>query len=379
MEKLQQIINYAYEHSKRFRERLDQANVQPAMIRTSADLEQIPIIKKDELPTIQKSNYPFGGLETVSPKEMARIFMSPGPIYDPQSFDGDYWGFAEALQAAGFTNEDIVQNTFSYHLSPAGFMFDSALRAIGATVVPAGTGNRELQVQIMKDLQVTGYVGTPSFLAILLETTQEKGYELSLKKAFFTAEKLTKEMKERLAHQGINVFEGYGTADCGCLAFEDGRGPGLKVSSRAIIQICDPISGKVVDDEEGEVVVTLLDPTYPLIRFGTGDVSRWVEGYEGKRIVGVLGRVGTSVKVKGMFVHEQQLLNVMKEAGYEQFQAIVTHEDGQDCLKIFVESVHPLSEDVLGRVKDVIRVTPTFVRVDQLEKRPHYLVDERKW
>lgn len=373
------IIHYAFERSSEFHERLKRAGIDVSDIHTIEDLARIPVLKKDTLPAIQQKHYPFGGIATIVSSEMARIFMSPGPIYDPQSIDGDYWGFAEALQAAGFTNSDIVQNTFSYHLSPAGFMFDSALRKIGATVIPAGTGNRELQVQMMNDLQVTGYVGTPSFLTLLLEAAEEKGYRLPLKKAFFTAEKLTGQMRSLFEEKGISTFEGYGTADCGCLAFTDGEGPGLKVSSRALIQICDPVSGKVVNDEEGEIVVTLFDETYPLIRFGTGDISKWVDGYEGTRIVGVLGRVGSSVKVKGMFVHPQQLINVMKEVGYERFQAVVTNENGQDELKIFVEHAEAVPETVRDRVKSVIRVTPTFIPVERLETASSPLMDERKW
>src|SRR5690606_30424148 len=157
--------------------------------------------------------------------EMARIFMSPGPIYDPQTHEKDFWRFSEALHAAGFNEEDIVQNTFSYHLSPAGFMFDSAVREFRRTVLPAGAGNRELQVQIMKDLEVTGYVGTPSLFNILLDTADEKGWkvgkEIQIRKVFFTAEMLTNDMRKKCEDNGIAVFEGYGTADCGCLAFED--------------------------------------------------------------------------------------------------------------------------------------------------------------
>lgn len=373
------IVNYAFERSAEFHERLRRAGIDVSDIHAIEDLARIPVLKKDTLPAIQQKHYPFGGIATIASNEMARIFMSPGPIYDPQSIDGDYWGFAEALQAARFTNSDIVQNTFSYHLSPAGFMFDSALRKIGATVIPAGTGNRELQVQMMNDLQVTGYVGTPSFLMLLFEAAEEKGYRLPLKKAFFTAEKLTEQMRLFFEEKGIYTSEGYGTADCGCLAFTDGEGPGLKVSSRALIQICDPVSGNVTNDEEGEIVVTLFDETYPLIRFGTGDISKWVDGYEGTRIVGVLGRVGSSVKVKGMFVHAQQLVTVMKEVGYERFQAVVTNESGQDELKIFVEHADAVPETVREKVKSVIRVTPTFIHVERLETASSPLIDERKW
>ncbi len=176
--------------------------------------------------------------------------------------------------------------------------------------------------------------------------------------------------------KGVDVYEGYGTADCGCIAFEDRQGPGLKVSSRAIVQLCDPMTGELLH-EEGEIVVTILDRTYPLIRFGTGDVSRWVDDYEGERIVGVIGRVGTSVKVKGMFVHEQQLKQIMNEVGCSSFQAVVTNENGYDQLTIYIQN--EIDEQAKQKVKNVIRVTPTFVHVDRVNEANRCLVDQRKW
>lgn len=376
MERWKSFLIEAYEQSLALRERLDAANMSPYELETIEQLNGIPVLKKEQLPLLQKHQLPFGNMITTRSNELARIFMSPGPIYDPQGKEEDDWGFAEALQAAGFTSDDIVQNTFSYHLSPAGFMFDSALRRIGATVVPAGPGNRELQVQLMNDLQVTGYVGTPSFLHLLLQYADEKGIHVTVKKAFFTAEKLTENMRDQFEQRGIHVFEGYGTADCGCIAFEDRQGPGLKISSRAIVQLCDPISG-VPLDEEGEIVVTIFDRTYPLVRFGTGDVSRWVDGYKGERIVGVLGRVGTSVKVKGMFVHEQQLKEVMADVGCPLFQAVVTNEGGHDQLTIYIEK--ELDEEAKQKIKNVIRITPTFVSVDRVNEGERCLIDRRKW
>lgn len=376
MEGWKSFLIEAYEQSPALRERLDAENINPHELKTIEQLSRIPVLKKEQLPLLQKHELPFGKMITKKTNELARIFMSPGPIYDPQGDDQDEWGFSEALQAAGFTKDDIVQNTFSYHLSPAGFMFDAALRRIGATVVPAGPGNRELQVQLMNDLQVTAYVGTPSFLLALLQYAEEKAMSIAINKAFFTAEKLTEQMRAQFMAKGIDVYEGYGTADCGCIAFEDRQGPGLKISSRAIVQLCDPITGEPLD-EEGEVVVTMLDRTYPLVRFGTGDVSRWIDGYKGERIAGVLGRVGTSVKVKGMFVHEQQLKQVMAEVGCLLFQAIVTNENGHDQLTIYIEK--ELDEEAKQKVKSVIRVTPTFVHVDRVNEADRCLVDQRKW
>ncbi|HHY72544.1 MAG TPA: phenylacetate--CoA ligase [Bacillus bacterium] len=389
MDALEQIIQYAYDHAEGFRKWMHKANVKPSEIRTREDLGKLPVLKKEDLPALQKDNAPFGGLATVAASKMARIFMSPGPIYDPQPLDGDSWRFSEALKAAGFHEQDIVQNTFSYHLSPAGFMFDSALRKLGATVIPAGIGNKELQVQVMKDLGVTGYVGTPSFLAILLDTVEEKGWrpgsEIKLTKAFFTAEMVTAELRKRCQTFGIEVYEGYGTADCGLIAYEDKAGPGLKITETALVQLCNPLTGEELplgeDCGEGEVVVTLFDENYPLIRFGTGDLSRWVQGFEGQRLAGVLGRVSDGIKVKGMFVREKQLTTVLSELGYENYQAVVTRESSQDRFEIFIEAGESFESGIVEKIKDVIRVTPTIIAVPigSLERDCKKLIDKRKW
>jgi phenylacetate-CoA ligase len=383
MSELSQILDYAYEHSLAFREVIDRANLSINDITTISELDKIPVTKKDDLPDLQQNQRPFADWNTIPANKMARIFMSPGPIYDPQTKEEDFWRFSEALAAAGFHELDIVQNTFSYHLSPAGFMFDSALRKLGATVIPAGTGNRELQIQVMKDLMVTGYVGTPSFFSMLLDAMDEKGFvigkDIHISKVFFTAEMTSVELKSRCEERNIQVFEGYGTADCGCLAYEDKAGPGLKVTSSAIVQICDPVTGQSLEEGEGEVVVTLFDKSYPLIRFGTGDLSMWVKGFEGDRIVGVLGRVSDGVKVKGMFVREKQIANVLKEHGFDVFQAIVSKNNEQDYLEIIIESDTELPEDVMTKLKDVIRVTPVVKRVNEgtIDTGEKRLIDKR--
>lgn len=385
MDSLQAVIQYAFDHAAGFKKRMVKAGLSPIDIQSKMDLSKIQVMKKDDLPEIQKENPAFGLLATISTTEMARVFMSPGPIYDPQTHEKDFWRFSEALYAAGFNEKDIVQNTFSYHLSPAGFMFDSALRELGATVIPAGTGNRELQIQVMKDLQVTGYVGTPSFFSILLDAIEEKdwtfGKDIHLERAFFIAEMLTTEMRKRCEEKGISVFEGYGTADCGCLAYEDKQGPGLKISSSAIVQICDLLTGEELSTGEGEVVVTLYDKSYPLIRFGTGDLSRWVEGYEGKRITGVLGRISDGVKVKGMFVREKQLSTVLEQAGYSNFQGIIKRENNQDVFQLFVESDEELQRDLGEKVQDVIRVSPILTKVDKghINRSEKRLIDQRSY
>ena len=387
MIELQQIVQHAYKSSKNFRDRMDAANLEPTDIRSREDLCKLPVLKKEDLPTLQKEFPPFGGMATIEASKMVRIFMSPGPIYDPQSVEDDNWRFAEALEAANFNENDIVQNTFSYHLSPAGFMFDSALRRLGATVIPAGTGNTELQIQVMKDLGVTGYVGTPSFLTHLLATAEEKGWkvgaELKLVKAFFTAEMVTADMKQRCEKLNIDAYEGYGTADCGLIAYQDKQGPGLKLTETALVQLCDPLTGQELplDGGEGEVVVTLFDEIYPLIRFGTGDLSRWVKDFEGQRLEGVLGRVSDGVKVKGMFVREKQLTNIIQELGFQTYQAIISRENNQDQLEIMIESAELISDGIVAKIKDIIRVKPVVKTIPEGSLKPDSkkLMDIRKW
>lgn len=384
MEALKAVIRYAYDHANGFKEIMSKASLIPEDIQSITDLDKIPVLKKDQLPELQANHLPFGQFATISASEMARIFMSPGPIYDPQTHENDFWRFSEALAVAGFGEEDIVQNTFSYHLSPAGFMFDSALRELGATVIPAGTGNRELQIQVMKDLQVTGYVGTPSFFTILLDAIEEKGWkigkEMTINKVFFTAEMVTTDLRRRCEDYGIAVYEGYGTADCGCIAYEDKEGPGLKLTSSANVQICDPLTGREVISGEGEIVVTLFDRSYPLIRFGTGDLSRWADGYEGKRIAGILGRVSDGVKVKGMFVREKQLSHVLAEAGYATFQGIVSRVNNQDEFELLIESEEDLDNELLvQKIQDVIRITPIIkvVAPGFINKEEKRMLDKR--
>lgn len=377
-----ELLVYACEHSSFWRERIH-----------GKPFTEIPVLKKGDLTRIQSKQPPFGGLFVSEIYEAVRIFLSPGPIYDVQGTEGDFWRFAEALETAGFGPGDIVQNTFSYHLSPAGMMFDSALRKLGATVIPAGVGNTDLQVQVLRDCQVTGYVGTPSFLATLLARAKDQGYrmgqELQLQKTFFTAEKLAPSLRREWEDLGIRIFEGYGTADAGCIAYEDGTHPGLKVASSVYLEICDPSTGKSVPvGEIGEVVVTVLDRAYPLIRFGTGDLSNWLPESAGTYISGVLGRVGDGVKVRGMFVHLKQFAPVLEKAAWvSYYQAVVTREGTLDQFTIYLENegVVKTGEETLTTLKEAlrerIRVKPELkiVPPGTLARNEPQLRDKRSW
>jgi phenylacetate-CoA ligase len=351
---------------------------------------QLPVLKKNHLPVQQGENLPFAGF--VQEEEVARIFVSPGPIYDPQGVEEDYWRFGSLLKMLEVNQKDIVQNTFSYHLSPAGFMFDSAARAVRAKVIPAGTGNSDIQVQVMKDLQSTVFAGTPSFLLHLLRLAEEKGYrvgeQLALRKTIFTAEKLTDEMDQFFKERGITYIDSYGTADVGCIAYRLNGASSYTIVEDIFLQICDPVTGKeVAEGEIGEVVISLASQVYPLIRFGTGDLSKWTE--YGSKITGMLGRVGDSYKVKGMFVHAHQLGQVIGEIpSIKYYQATIDHQQGQDRFTIEVE-VDPekvtnenkenLQEEWARKIQDLIRVRPhiEIVEPNSIPRNEKQFIDIR--
>lgn len=361
-------------------------------IESLAQFNQLPVLKKSELPFRQRENFPFAGF--VQEDEVARIFVSPGPIYDPQGVDEDYWRFSPLLRMIGVNQKDIVHNTFSYHLSPAGFMFDSAARALNAKVIPAGTGNSDIQVEVMKDLQSTVFAGTPSFLIHLLRLAEEKGYkvreQLALRKAIFTAEKVTAEMDQFLRDKGIHYVDSYGTADLGCIAYRLVGESAFTIVEDMFVQICDPVTGEeVAEGALGEVVISLASQVYPLLRFGTGDLSRWVE--YGTKIEGMLGRVGDSYKVKGMFVHAHQLGQIIGQIPEIQyFQAIIGHDQGQDQFVIKVEvdlrqgaeeaDVEALKQKWSSKIQDWVRVKPQIeiVEANSISKEEKQFVDIRK-
>lgn len=361
-------------------------------IESLAQFNQLPVLKKSELPFRQRENFPFAGF--VQEDEVARIFVSPGPIYDPQGVDEDYWRFSPLLRMIGVNQKDIVHNTFSYHLSPAGFMFDSAARALNAKVIPAGTGNSDIQVEVMKDLQSTVFAGTPSFLIHLLRLAEEKGYkvreQLALRKAIFTAEKVTVEMDQFLRDKGIHYVDSYGTADLGCIAYRLVGESAFTIVEDMFVQICDPVTGEeVAEGALGEVVISLASQVYPLLRFGTGDLSRWVE--YGMKIEGMLGRVGDSYKVKGMFVHAHQLGQIIGQIPEIQyFQAIIGHDQGQDQFVIKVEvdlrqgaeeaDVEALKQKWSSKIQDWVRVKPQIeiVEANSISKEEKQFVDIRK-
>jgi phenylacetate-CoA ligase len=387
--RIAELLLHAYRCAPGWREWFDRHGIDPREISSEDDLCSVPVLRKSQLTELQRQRPPFAGLYA-GEGQPARVFLSPGPIYDPQPNGEDPWRFATALLRVGFSPGDVVLNEFSYHLSPAGFMFDQALRSFRATVLPTGTGNTELLVGMLKDLRASGYVGTPSYLRAIVQRAEEAGLrfgeEIFLAKAFFTAEPIPADFPPWCEERGIRFGEAYGIADAGCIAYRCHPETGLQVEPHVLVQLCDPDSGQPVAGEElGEIVVTVFDPDYPLIRFGTGDLSRWLPGETGRKIAGVLGRTGDGVKVRGMFVYRQQLDQVFKqypEVGY--YLAEVVGGGGKDQLRISLElaASEPggLLERLAEHLREVLRVKAELclVQAGTLDRSLPVLRDLRK-
>jgi phenylacetate-CoA ligase len=341
---LETLIPHLASHASGFARRLADVGLDPGAIRDPDDLNALPVIRKDNLVEMQAINPPFGGFLACEPGALKRIFQSPGPIYDPESRVDDYWRWKSAMLATGFAPGDLVMNCFGYHLTPAGAMFEEGLWAAGCAVIPGGIGNQEQQVRVLHDLGVVGYVGLPSYLKALIEKAGELGLELYVKKAFFTAEPLPPSLRTWLNEHGVAVArQGYGTAECGNLGYECEQENGWHLPEDAIIQVCDINSGQPLPPgETGEIVVTLLNDDYALVRFGTGDLSSLDTdpcpcGRPSARLMGWQGRIGDAVKVRGMFLHPRQMVDFMSRFPQVlRWQAIVTREEHKDFLALHV-------------------------------------------
>jgi len=367
-EDIQPLISKLYQGAPGFAARLQGASLTPEMIRAPEDLNALPVIRKDDLTELQAAAPPFGGFLACPAGDLKRIFQSPGPIYDPESRVPDYWRWESALRAAGFWAGDIVLNAFGYHLTPAGAMFEEGLWAVGCAVVPGGVGNQEQQVHLLHDLGVTGYVGLPSYLKALLDKAVDLGLALKLEKAFVTAEPLPPSLRGELNQRGVSVRQGYGTAECGNLGYECECENGWHLPGDVLVQVCDINTGQPnPPGETGEIVVTLYNPAYALVRFGTGDLSALDPqpcpcGRKTARLMGWQGRVGDAVKVRGMFLHPRQLAGLMAHfPEVLRWQARITRQEHKDYLTLRVVSAPETEVQTLpDRLAQLARATIKF-------------------
>lgn len=386
--RLGETVALAAERTAAGRRAVEAAGKALTELRWPADLVRLPLLRKGELPTLQAASPPFAGWTAVPVEALARIFVSPGPIYDPEGRAVDYWGFAPALRAAGFQRGDRVLNTFAYHLTPAGHMFDGALGALGCVVIPGGTGNTEAQARAARDLSVRGFIGTPSFLAAVLAKIDGRSpFEV----AFVSGEMLTDRLREDLAAQGVRVFQGYATGDVGLIAYECGERQGLHLAPRVYVEIVDPDTGAPREPgSAGEVAVTFLSDVYPLLRLATGDLSALDLGScpcgrGAPRLTKVLGRVGDAVKVRGMFIHPNEVRGAMSRlSAVARYQLIVTREGHHDRLTAKVEVAAGATADPAGigeRLREVIRVRADveIVPGGTLAEDAPVLLDARRW
>jgi phenylacetate-CoA ligase len=308
---------HAKQHAPYFAAHL--ANYDVTQVNSRAALAQLPVTRKSALIALQAANPPFGGLNATPIGKLANIFVSPGPIYDPEGVGADWWCTARAFYAAGFRANDLVHNTFSYHLTPAGSMFDTGLRTLGCCVIAGGVGQTDMQLATIAALKPSGYVGTPSFLKLLLEKAAVQGTDISsIRRALVSGEAFLPATQRYFAECNIEAMQCYGTADLGIIAYETSARDGLLVEENRIVEIVRPGTGDVLPDGEvGEVVVTTFNRDYPLVRFATGDLSAVLKGVSScgrtnMRIRGWLGRADQTTKVRGMFIHPEQIAAVLK-------------------------------------------------------------------
>jgi phenylacetate-CoA ligase len=345
MARLPGLIAHATTAARGWRERL--AGVDPIEIDSRKALAHLPVLRKNDLKAIQESDPPFGGLTTVETGRLGRLFMSPGPIFDPEGAGDDPWRVARALYAAGIRPGHVVQNCFGYHLTPGAWMVDGGARKLGCAVIPAGIGNTEQQIEVIRTLKPDAYAGTPSFLRIIVEKAQEMKLDISnLKRALVAAEALPPSLRNWFREQGIaTVLQWYGTADLGMVAYESEAMDGMILDEELILEIVRPgTDDPVADGEVGEVVVTSFNPVYPMIRFGTGDLSAVMPGPSpcgrtNVRIRGWLGRADQTTKVRGMFVHPGQVQEIVRRhPGLVRARLVVEGEMANDRMTLKCEA-----------------------------------------
>jgi phenylacetate-CoA ligase len=365
-------IAHAQAHSAAMRDALQGANAQD--ITSRAALAQLPVTRKSDLYDRQKAAHAtmqsdvFGGFSTVRyGTNMPRVFASPGPIYEPEGTAKDYWRMARAIYAGGFRPGELVHNCFSYHFVPAGSMMESGAHAVGCTVFPGGTGQTEQQVQAMAQLQPAGYIGTPSFFKIIVEKAAEMGVALpTVKKGMVGGEAFPPSLRNWFTERGIDVYQCFATADLGSIAYETSARQGLVLDEGVIVEIVRPGTGDLVPEGEvGELVVTTLNPTYPLIRFGTGDLTAVLPGHcptgrTNTRIQGWMGRADQTTKIRGMFVHAAQVAEITKRfPEIAKARLVVSGEMANDAMLLRVETTakpEGLQDKLANAIREVTKL-----------------------
>jgi phenylacetate-CoA ligase len=372
-------------------------DVDPRAVTSRAALARLPVTRKSDLKALQAASRPLGGLNATPAGKLAKIFVSPGQIYEPEGHGRDWWRTARALYAGGFRAGDLVVNTFAYHFTPAGSMLESGAVACGCTVMPTGVGQTEMQVATIAELGVTGYIGTPSFLKLIVEKAAELKVDIScLRKAGVGAEYLPPALRTAMAGRGLSVMQSYATADLGLIAYET-RGPdgsvcdGMMVDEGILLEIVRPGTGDPVPaGEVGEVIVTTFNPDYPLIRFATGDLSAVLPapspcGRTNVRINGWMGRADQATKVKGMFVQPAQVAAVLKRhPEIRRARLVVDQADGQDRMTLHCEvdaAPAGFAEAVVGTIRDVtkLRGEVTLRKPGELPNDGKIVEDARKY
>jgi len=360
------------------------ADVDPAGVNSRAALAKLPVTRKSDLVELQRAERPFGGLNATL-AQLGKVFVSPGPIYEPEGRGRDWWRTARALFAAGFRPGDVAINTFAYHFTPAGSMLESGALALGCTVVPTGTGQTEMQAATLADLQASAYIGTPSFLKLIVEKADELKADIrSLKKAAVGAEYLPPALRAACAQRGIRVLQSYASADLGLIAYESDALEGMILDEALILEIVRPGTGDPAPDGEiGEVVVTSFNPDYPLMRFGTGDLSAVLPGQSpcgrtNTRIRGWMGRADQTTKVKGMFVHPSQIAEILKRhPEVLKARLVVDNPGGNERMTMRCEVQGAPSEGLSQALVDAIR-SVTKLRGEVVFARPGELPNDGK-
>ena len=362
--------------------------VDAATVTSVEALAALPVLRKSELGKAQAANAPFGGFTTKPASGFSHVFQSPGPIYEPSSTDPDWWRMGRFLHGIGIGEGDIVHNCFGYHLTPAGMIFESGARAVGAAVLPAGTGQTELQVIAARDIGTTAYAGTPDYLKVILEKADEMGVTLGITRAAVGGGALFPSLRDWYTARGITCLQSYATADLGNIAYESPSMEGLIVDEGVIVEIVTPGTGDPVPEGEvGEVVVTTLNPDYPLIRFATGDLSAVMAGTSpcgrtNMRIKGWMGRADQTTKIKGMFVRPEQVAQlVAAHAEITRARVVASREAEQDVMTARIESASPDVEAYAASVAALLKLKGRIevVAPDSLPKDGLVIEDQRTY